>query len=233
MTTNLPEGFVYINQIIPDIQFDIRYSGANNLFGRSIKFYNANVPICTFEAALALKDAQEEFKEHGYCLVIYDAYRPLPACQDMVTWAKEQASPAEGFSLDIKTREDLFHQGYVSEKSSHCRGSTIDATIIPYGEKLREPTLTFRMIGRQQIPWFDDGSCDMGTHFDFMGEQSHTNYPHLSLEQKEMRSFFVDTMRKHGLINYAKPWGDDPQEWWHFVLDNEPYPETYFSFLVE
>ena len=22
------------------------------------------------------------------------------------------------------------------------------------------------------------------------------------------------------------------EEWWHFTLDNEPYPETYFNFPV-
>lgn len=233
MTTDLPEGFVYIDKIVPALQYDIRYSGTNNLFGRAIKHYHANRPICTFEAAMALKNAQADFKEEGYCLVIYDAYRPLPACRDMVAWANEGQFPAPGFTIIAKTREDLFNQGYVSDQSSHCRGSTIDATIIPCDRSLRTPTLILRKLGKELLPWFDDGSCDMGTHFDFMGVESHTYYPDLSIEQKEMRSYFVETMKSHGLVNYATAWGEAPQEWWHFTLDDEPYPTTYFNFPVE
>jgi D-alanyl-D-alanine dipeptidase len=32
-------------------------------------------------------------------------------------------------------------------------------------------------------------------------------------------------MKKHGFNPY-------PQEWWHFTLKNEPYPDTYFDFPV-
>jgi D-alanyl-D-alanine dipeptidase len=32
-------------------------------------------------------------------------------------------------------------------------------------------------------------------------------------------------MEKHGFRNYDK-------EWWHFTLNNEPYPDTYFNFPV-
>jgi len=32
-------------------------------------------------------------------------------------------------------------------------------------------------------------------------------------------------MEKHGFRHYEK-------EWWHFTLDNEPYPDTYFDFAV-
>jgi D-alanyl-D-alanine dipeptidase len=233
MTTSLPSGFVYIDEIIPDIRFDIRYSGTHNLFGREIKFYHANRPISSIEAALALQNAQENFQKHGFCLVIYDAYRPQPACQDMVEWAKEGKYPAEGFSTEAQTRQDLFAKGYVSDQSSHCRGSTIDATIIRCQNELMAPVLTYRKIGDKELPWLDDGTCDMGTHFDFMGKESHTNYPNLSSQQKEMRIFFVGIMKSHGLLNYAAAWEDEPQEWWHFTLGNEPYPNTYFSFPVE
>ena len=32
-------------------------------------------------------------------------------------------------------------------------------------------------------------------------------------------------MRKRGFMAYDK-------EWWHFTLRNEPYPQTYFNFVV-
>jgi D-alanyl-D-alanine dipeptidase len=33
-------------------------------------------------------------------------------------------------------------------------------------------------------------------------------------------------MEKHGFKSYEK-------EWWHFTLENEPFPNTYFDFPVE
>ena len=33
-------------------------------------------------------------------------------------------------------------------------------------------------------------------------------------------------MEKHGFVNYD-------QEWWHYTLKNEPYPDTYFDFVIK
>jgi D-alanyl-D-alanine dipeptidase len=33
-------------------------------------------------------------------------------------------------------------------------------------------------------------------------------------------------MEKHAFKNYEK-------EWWHFTLRNEPFPKTYFDFVIE
>jgi D-alanyl-D-alanine dipeptidase len=33
-------------------------------------------------------------------------------------------------------------------------------------------------------------------------------------------------MEQAGFINYQK-------EWWHYTLQNEPFPETYFDFDVK
>jgi D-alanyl-D-alanine dipeptidase len=33
-------------------------------------------------------------------------------------------------------------------------------------------------------------------------------------------------MEKHG-------WQSYPQEWWHFTLKDEPFPDTYFDFPIE
>jgi D-alanyl-D-alanine dipeptidase len=37
-------------------------------------------------------------------------------------------------------------------------------------------------------------------------------------------------LRKIMLKNNFKPYEN---EWWHFTLNGEPYPETYFNFPVE
>jgi D-alanyl-D-alanine dipeptidase len=33
-------------------------------------------------------------------------------------------------------------------------------------------------------------------------------------------------MKKHGFAPY-------PQEWWHFTLEDEPFPNTYFDFPIQ
>ena len=40
-----------------------------------------------------------------------------------------------------------------------------------------------------------------------------------------MRALLHDVMVRHGFRPYAG-------EWWHFTLENEPYPDTYFTFPV-
>jgi D-alanyl-D-alanine dipeptidase len=60
----------------------------------------------------------------------------------------------------------------------------------------------------------------------FFGEQSHPFYQNISEEQKGNRML----LRKIMLKNNFKPYEN---EWWHFTLNGEPYPETYFNFPVE
>jgi D-alanyl-D-alanine dipeptidase len=233
MKSKLPDGFVYINEMIPDIRFYIRYATHLNIFGRPIKFYQANQPIATLEATLALKNAHAAFQQQGYCIVIYDAYRPLSACKDMVAWSLESNDDLSvGYSIEIKSRKELFEKNYISDTSSHARGSTLDVTLIKCNESLTEPVLKYRTICDIALPWIDDGTCDMGTHFDFMGKESHSNYQYLSSAQLAMRRLLIDVMHKYGFRNTAQSWGDDPQEWWHFTLKDEPYRDRYFDFPV-
>ena len=35
-----------------------------------------------------------------------------------------------------------------------------------------------------------------------------------------------EAMMRHGFAPYA-------EEWWHFTLKNEPFPNTYFTFPVK
>jgi len=233
MTNNsVPYGFVYLSDFDPRIKFDMRYSGSNNIFGRQIKHYETNVPICTYQAALAIKKAQDEFEKSGYCLVIYDAYRPLGACKDMVDWIDEDSVALEGYYVDFDSKIALFHNDYISDKSSHCRGSTLDMSILHCNTELKSPVLSYREINNRNIPWMDDNTLDMGTSFDYMGVESHTNYPHLNQTQIDNRKSLVSTLEKYGLMNHAVSWEDEAQEWWHFTLKDEPFPDTYFDFPV-
>ena len=98
----------------------------------------------------------------------------------------------------------MFREGYISSKSGHSRGSTLDVTLI---------NLT------------TCEALDMGSSFDFFGMQSWFNYNLLSDEQKSNRLRLREIMVKYGFAFYEK-------EWWHFTLQNEPFPDVYFDFEV-
>ena len=46
-----------------------------------------------------------------------------------------------------------------------------------------------------------------------------------SKDAEHLRALLRDVMVRHGFRPYAG-------EWWHFTLENEPYPDTYFTFPV-
>ena len=66
---------------------------------------------------------------------------------------------------------------------------------------------------------------DMGGTFDFFGELSHPDYSGVSEVQHANRMLLQSLMAKHGFRPLKT-------EWWHFTLENEPWPDTYFTFSV-
>lgn len=67
---------------------------------------------------------------------------------------------------------------------------------------------------------------DMGTPFDLFDPLSHTDNPDIGAGPAGNRQLLRALMQKHGFRNL-------PEEWWHYTLENEPYPDRYFNFPVE
>lgn len=202
----LPDGFVHIQDVIPDIILDIRYAGKNNFIGLPVTGYNKPTAILSLPAAEALAKVQEELKDAGYCLKIFDAYRPQRAVDHFVKWAREEDDTIKKreFYPEIPKNE-LFSRGYISSRSGHSRGSTVDLSLVDA----------------------DTGEdIDMGGNYDFFGMLSHHDTAAITPQQKKNRQLLRTTMRKYGFVAYQ-------QEWWHYTLQPEPYPETFFDFPVE
>jgi len=66
---------------------------------------------------------------------------------------------------------------------------------------------------------------DMGSVWDLFGARSGYGYKAISIIQKANRKLLREYMVAHKFLPYDK-------EWWHFSLNNEPYPDTYFDFIV-
>lgn len=202
----MEKGFVDVCKVIDDVILEIRYSSAYNFIGDKIDGYVDPVAILTIEACEALKKVSVELKSMGYRLKIYDAYRPMKAVRHFVRWAKDidDVRMKDIFYPDVD-KKDLFRLGFISDRSSHSRGSTLDVTL--FDDKL----------GKE---------VDMGSNFDYFGDISHSDYiGELSNEQLNNRKLLIDVMSKYGFKVLDS-------EWWHFTLVDEPYKDTYFEFEV-
>ena len=175
--------------------------------GTRVDGYEEPCALLTREAAAALRAVSDDVIAKGYRLKIYDAYRPQKAVNHFVRWSKDfNDTKMKSYFYPDLTKDVLFPQGYIAEKSGHSRGSTLDLTL-------------FDMKTEKEV--------DMGGTFDFFGLQSHPDYrgSDLSETQYQNRMILREAMLRHGF----KPLDE---EWWHFTLENEPYPDTYFQFPV-
>jgi D-alanyl-D-alanine dipeptidase len=226
----MPETFVDIRQIIPDVVLDIRYEGEHNFLGERVDGYFAPKCLLTREAARALAGVQDDLKPFSLSLKIYDCYRPQRAVNHFIRWAKdiENTKTRKEFYPTVDKR-NLFADGYIAERSSHSRGSTVDLTIVPVPVPRQADYKPGQALSECYLPAgqrFGDNSLDMGTGFDCFHELAHTANPNIGQPQKINRLLLKTLMEKHGFKNYEL-------EWWHYTLKNEPYLNTYFNFPIE
>ena len=197
--------FVVVTEVIPDAILEIRYYSTYNFVGERIDGYEAPIALMTRQAADSLKVVSDELKAQGYRLKIWDTYRPQTAVNHFIRWAENvQDTAMKKIFYPMVDKSLLFEQGYIYARSSHSRGSTVDLTLIDAA------------TGKE---------LDMGTPFDWFGEESHPDYTNLTAEQLANRQILWDAMLGHGFTMIDS-------EWWHFTLANEPYPDTYFDFPI-
>lgn len=225
---SLPMGFVYLAAIDSSIVQDMRYAGVHNFVGYPLPGYQAPKCILTETAAKALSQIQTELKASRLSLKVFDCYRPTRAVDEFVAWSAlidRQEMKTEFFPNTNK--KDFFDLGYVAKKSGHSRGSTVDLTVIPVGSAAdsykKGQALTACTESYQNR--FFDGSLDFGTGYDCMDNRSHVDQD-LGVVINANRMMLRTLMAKYGFNHYA-------QEWWHFTLRNEPFPDTYFNFLIK
>ena len=70
-------------------QWDIKYGHHDNITGRAINGYYANKCIMTKACFNALQNVHDQLAPSGYCLLIWDAYRPYKAVLDFWNWSQD------------------------------------------------------------------------------------------------------------------------------------------------
>lgn len=198
--------FVDLSQVAPDIVCDLHYLTDENFVGTPVDGYRANRCLLTPAAAEALAAVDARLEPVGLGLRVFDAYRPQRAVDHFVRWAQDpdDAVTQPTYYPDID-KSRLFPEGYIAERSSHSRGSTVDLTLID------------RKTGE---------ALDMGTRFDFFGPESWPLNRDLPAQQRANRLLLRSLMVDAGFEPYE-------QEWWHFTLRDEPFPTRYFDRPVE
>ncbi|ADJ42479.1 D-alanyl-D-alanine dipeptidase [Amycolatopsis mediterranei S699] len=223
------KAFVALSDVAPSILQDIRYDTRHNFVGRRIDGYRQPLCILTRQAAEGLRKAQAELLRQGYTLKVYDCYRPQRAVDHFVRWAKDLADEkmkAE-FYPDV-AKDRLFADGYIAEKSGHSRGSTMDLTLVRLPPPFQRPYVPGEPLQACFAPRdqrFPDNTVDMGTGYDCFDPLAHTDNPAITGTARQHRDLLRSTMAAAGFRNL-------PEEWWHFTLNGEPFPDTYFDFPV-
>lgn len=212
--------FVNITDVVPDAILEIRYHSTYNFVGARIDGYEEPTALLTRQAADSLRAVSLDLKRHGYVLKIYDAYRPQRAVDHFMRWSQDLGDTiTKAYFYPRLTKKEVFDGEYVATKSGHSRGSTVDLTIVDM------------KTGKE---------VDMGGTFDWFGIESHPDYgggnpetldfqqtdPNFTSVQFYNRMVLRTAMLRHGF----KPLDN---EWWHFTLKDEPFPDTYFNFPVK
>ena len=200
-----PSGFVVLADVVPSVIQEIRYYSTYNFIGDRIDGYEEPCALITKEAARALKAVSGEANAQGFRLKVFDAYRPACAVRHFVLWGIEDLDlRMKPFFYPGLEKHEFFSRGYIAKRAGHSRGSTIDLTL-------------FDMKTGREV--------DMGSPFDMFSEISHPGSRAVTEEQYENRMFLQKIMVRGGFQPLDC-------EWWHFTLEDEPYPDTYFEFPV-
>jgi zinc D-Ala-D-Ala dipeptidase len=199
------DDFAFVDELVPGIRWDAKYATWDNFTGKPVDGYGVNRIVGTTALCAALARASEAAASIGLGLLLWDGYRPQRATDCFVRWAQR---PEDGRTklrhYPNIDRADMFAGGYVAARSAHTRGSTIDLTA------------------------YDLSSGElaaMGGSFDLMDAVSHHDASGITPTEARNRRLLRALMEGCGFGAY-------PREWWHYTLEDEPYPDTYFDFPI-
>ena len=214
-----PEGFVALKKVAPDIVQDLRYHGSNNVLGRPLAGYEAPVCLLTTPAARALQAVQKGMRRHGLALKVFDCYRPQTAVDDLLRWSRDTSADQKTKSAYYPEvpKAQLEQRGFITPQSSHSRGSAVDLTLVV--------TDAVRAAQVLQGPLAQGEEVDLGTPYGLMDARALGNSDAVSPDVKYNRAWLRGQMQQQGLV-------PEDGRWWHFRLQNEPYPKQAFSFPV-
>ena len=122
--------FVRLKDLSPDFVFDLKYATTDNFLKQAV--YECGECYLRKSTAEALVKANEEFKQLGYRIKLYDSYRPLDVQKKMwkiLPGTHYVANPAKG--------------------SKHNRGAAVDLTLVDAKGKELNMGTPFDFFGKE------------------------------------------------------------------------------------
>lgn len=122
--------FVRLKDLSPDFVFDLKYATTDNFLKQAV--YECGECYLRKSTAEALVKANEEFKQLGYRIKLYDCYRPLDVQKKMwkiLPGTHYVANPAKG--------------------SKHNRGAAVDLTLVDAKGKELNMGTPFDFFGKE------------------------------------------------------------------------------------
>jgi D-alanyl-D-alanine dipeptidase len=199
------EEFVFVDESASGMRWDAKYATWDNFTGKPVDGYVVNRIVGTRALCAALVKAREEAASLGFGLLLWDGYRPQRAVESFLRWATQpEDGRAKPRHYPNIGRAEMFEQGYVAAKSGHSRGSTVDLTL------------------------YHLATCElarMGGGHDLMDAISHHGARGITRIETRNRQLLRSIMEASGFSPYEC-------EWWHYTLESEPFPDTYFDFPI-
>ena len=202
-----PADIVNVLSLTNKIEVSMAYASADNFTGTQVPGYQANSCYLQQQAARALAQVALQAERLGYQLQVLDCYRPQRASNYFMRWVADASDQKTKAAYYPRLNKADLNQGYIAAHSGHSRASTVDLTL-----------LRKNAAGQWQ-------PIDMGGAYDLFDPISHLNSSAISTTQKANRLLLKDLMQQQGFVPYEL-------EWWHFTLENEAYPHSYFDFVV-
>jgi D-alanyl-D-alanine dipeptidase len=197
--------FAFVDEAVPGIRWDAKYATWDNFTGSPVDGYLANRIVGTMALCAALQAAQEVAASLGFGLLLWDGYRPQRAVDRFLRWSQQvEDGRRKQRHYPHIDRPQMFEQGYVAAKSGHSRGSTVD--------------LTLYHLATGEL-------AAMGGDHDLMDLISHHGAEGIAPVEAQNRQCLRSVMKDCGFASYHC-------EWWHYSLEDEPYPDTYFDFPI-
>jgi zinc D-Ala-D-Ala dipeptidase len=201
----MEQGFAFLDEVLRGVRWDAKYATWDNFTGTPVDGYEVNRIVGSRALADALAVAKAHAADLGFGLLLWDGYRPQRAVNRFLEWSAlpEDRRTKDRFYPNID-RAEMFTSGYVAPRSGHTRGSAVDLTL-------------YRL---------DTGElAAMGGRHDLMDERSHHGARGVSAVAARNRQTLCSIMEGSGFEPYDR-------EWWHYVLRDEPFPDTYFDFPI-
>ena len=201
----MKDDFAFVDERVPGMRWDAKYATWDNFTGKPVEGYGVNRIVGTTALCAALERARAVADSMGFGLLLWDGYRPQRAVDCFLRWAEQ---PEDGRTklrhYPNIDRAEMFASGYVAAKSGHSRGSTVDLTL-------------YRLDTGELAP--------MGGDYDLMDAVSHHGARGITPIETRNRRCLRSLMEACGFRSYE-------YEWWHYTLEAEPYPDTYFDFPI-